>query len=152
MLVYTQVTTWNLFASSSLAKALWVSYPLHWMPTNVWITLANATHSDTMCTSMATPGDPFHMWFIGAPIGEECFGKLYNVKLPGPKYIVAQVVVPGPLVKEPRMGWDMVQRSEKNAWLSSFALTATRTGYARDFAGLAMLLHWGYIWCSYKQC
>lgn len=34
---------------------------------------ANATHTDTVCTSMAAPGDPFHMCLAGVPVGEKCF-------------------------------------------------------------------------------
>lgn len=45
---------------------------------NVWITLANAMHADTMCISMTTPSDPFCTCLVGVPIGKKRFGKLYN--------------------------------------------------------------------------
>lgn len=45
---------------------------------NVWITLVNAIHTDTMCMSMTTPSDPFCMCLVGVSIGEKCFFKLYN--------------------------------------------------------------------------
>lgn len=34
---------------------------------NVQITLANATHTDTMCISMANPSDPFHICLVEVP-------------------------------------------------------------------------------------
>lgn len=34
---------------------------------NVWVTIANLTNQDSMCLSMATPGDLFRTCLIGVP-------------------------------------------------------------------------------------
>lgn len=45
---------------------------------NARITLANATHTNAVCISMAAPSDLFCSCLVGVPIGKKHFGKLYN--------------------------------------------------------------------------
>ena len=124
---------------------------------------ANAAHTDTVCMSVTTPGDPFHTCLVGVPTGEKRFGKLYN------ESVQQNCTAPGILQprwwcqdtsqKTCRMGWDMVQGCEKDAWLSSFVLEATGTRYARDFVclipaiGTAHSCVWhSYPWCVLNDC